>query len=84
MKCWDNLPAFFCQGNAEGFGLCDFYVPGEVESPGMLLLLAAVRDRSWRGCFCDEGPASHELNELPPSLSAVTALLLGGTALRDS
>lgn len=26
-------------------------------------------------------PASHELNELPPSLSAVTALHLGGTAL---
>lgn len=37
----------------------------------MLLFLAAVRDRSWRSCFSDGRPTSHEFNKLPLHLSAV-------------
>lgn len=42
----------------------------------MLLFLAAVRDRTWRGCFSD-GKTSHEFNKLPLHLSAVLPCSLG-------
>lgn len=43
----------------------------------MLLFLAAVRDRTWRGCFSDGRPTSHEFNKLPLHLSAVLPCSLG-------
>lgn len=43
----------------------------------MLLFLAAGRDRSWRGCFSEGRPTSHEFNKLPFRLSAVLPCSLG-------
>lgn len=53
------------------------YFSGAAEDPATLLVLAALRDRSWRGCFSVLGAASHEFNKLPPHLSAVLPCSLG-------